>query len=242
MWPGTCATCGSTDAAMQSGGPLCGACGARFGQIPRETCALCQSRAPAASGSLCASCAGGETPLEACVAEVYYAGEVERWLRRFKYPPAGLLGLDPAPAALACAWVCAAVTRLSPRLANPVAVVPVPSHPARIRRRGFAPALGLARAAACHAGARLLTRALRTTRSIPSQTGLDRAARRHNVADAFRTRSDLTPFASVLLIDDVVTTGATLTEAARVLRAAGARQVLAAAAARTPLAFDRGPR
>ncbi|HEX5066782.1 MAG TPA: ComF family protein, partial [Myxococcota bacterium] len=76
--------------------------------------------------------------------------------------------------------------------------------------------------------------ALTRVRDTPSQTGLGRAGRRANVRGAFRVsaRSDLP--ACVWLVDDVVTTGATLEECARVLRAAGAQRVLALCAARTP--------
>jgi predicted amidophosphoribosyltransferase len=70
-------------------------------------------------------------------------------------------------------------------------------------------------------------------RDTPSQTGLDRRARARNVAGAFRVRRGARIPPRVWLVDDVVTTGATLAEAARVLRRAGARQVAAICAART---------
>ena len=69
-------------------------------------------------------------------------------------------------------------------------------------------------------------------RDTPSQTGLDAAARRRNVLGAMRARHSAPE--RVWLVDDVITTGATLREAARALRAAGARRVVALAAARTP--------
>jgi ComF family protein len=114
----------------------------------------------------------------------------------------------------------------------PDALVPVPLHPARIRARGFAPAAVLARALARALGAPAAP-ALRRVRDTPSQTGLDRPGRRRNVAGAFAPARPL-PGATIWLVDDVVTTGATLGEAARVLRAAGAGRVAAVCVARTP--------
>jgi ComF family protein len=114
----------------------------------------------------------------------------------------------------------------------PDALVPVPLHAARVRARGFAPAAILARSLARALG-RPLAGALRRTRDTPSQTGLDRAGRRRNVASAFAVARPLRG-ETVWLVDDVVTTGATLGEAARVLRAAGTGRVAAVCVARTP--------
>lgn len=117
--------------------------------------------------------------------------------------------------------------------------MPVPLHAKRLRRRGFNPAASLARDVARMSGA-TLTFALARIRDTPSQTGLGRAGRRANVRGAFRMsarsvfRARRASTACVWLVDDVVTTGATLEECAHVLRAAGAEQVVALCAARTP--------
>lgn len=155
-------------------------------------------------------------------------------MRRFKYPAPGLLGLDPAPPAVARGWILAAWERTEPWRAAPIAVVPIPSPPARVRERGFAPAAWLARAAARRARVPLLPRGLELVRATARQTELSRAARRRNVAGALRASRRFDAYACVVLVDDVVTTGATFREAARALRAAGAPRVIAAAAARTP--------
>jgi predicted amidophosphoribosyltransferase len=108
----------------------------------------------------------------------------------------------------------------------------VPQHPRRLRARGFSPAREVARVVARAAGARLSARALLRTRDTPSQTGLARAARERNVRGAFRARASVPP--RVWLVDDVVTTGSTLAEAARALRGAGAREVVGVCVAWTP--------
>ena len=107
-------------------------------------------------------------------------------------------------------------------------VVPVPLHRRRRRARGFNQAEELAR----HLGPRCRAVLVRT-RATPSQTDLPAAQRHANVRAAFalRRRADVAGL-TVLLVDDVSTTGATLEACARVLRLAGAREVRALTAAR----------
>lgn len=201
---------------------------------PRDRCAVCGEGAAAAPGLACAACAAAGLPLAGAIAALCYAGEAEDWIRRFKYPPRGLAGLDAAPGAL-----LEAALRRALRVAGlraPERVVPVPLHPRRLRARGFNPSLLLARAAARESGAALDAAALLRVRDTPSQTGLDRAARRRNVAGAFTVRRTAAIPPRVWLVDDVVTTGATLREAAHRLRRAGAREVVGVCVARTPFA------
>ena len=167
-------------------------------------------------------------PLAAVVAAAAFAGEAEAWIRRFKYPAPGLAGLDPRPGSVVRALAREAAARLP---CAPDVVVPVPQHPRRLRARGFSPTALLAREVSRALDLPLLPAALVRTRDTPSQTGLQRAARARNVAGAFRPARALEGV--VALVDDVTTTGATLAEAARALRRAGARRVVAVCAART---------
>jgi ComF family protein len=114
-------------------------------------------------------------------------------------------------------------------LAGSDCLVPVPLHPTRRRARGFNQALDLAR----HLGVPV-RKALRRVRATPTQTGLPAAQRHRNVRDAFALapRAPSLSGATVVLVDDVSTTGATLEACARVLKAAGAREVRALLAAR----------
>jgi ComF family protein len=113
-------------------------------------------------------------------------------------------------------------------------VVPVPLHASRMRERGFNQCEHIARGVSAVTGCPLRTGVLRRTRFTPSQTSLGHVERRENVRDAFA----LPPHAgrtvagkTVLLVDDVVTTGATMRSCAGVLRRAGARAVIACAVA-----------
>lgn len=224
--PPTCARCGATC----TPGPLCPRCLAALPRLGARACARCQQAPGAGPDRLCRGCADRPSPLRACLAGAWFRGDVERWIHRFKYPAPGLSGIDPSAPALARALVREAVgSAPGPRADR---VVPIPLHPRALRRRGFNPALVLAREAARCAGSPVAPVALQRVRDTPSQTGLDRAGRRRNVLGAFRAHG---PQAGrIWLVDDVVTTGATLEEAARALLRAGADTVIGICAARTP--------
>lgn len=114
------------------------------------------------------------------------------------------------------------------------AIVPIPLSPARMRERGFNQAELIASAlAGISSQASGITTDLIRIKDTAHQTMLGREQRHTNIEDAFAWQGDRL-HGSVLLVDDVVTTGATLAEAARVLRAAGARHVWALTLAYEP--------
>jgi ComF family protein len=197
-------------------------------------CALCDARLPRLAAG--APFAGIASPLAACCAAVAYRGDVEDWIHRFKYPRRGWRGLDPAPLGVVRELVLEAA-RGAPG-PPPERIVPVPLHPRRLRERGFNPAALLARAIARDRRSRFDAALLVRVRDTPSQTGLDRRARRANVRGAFRVRAGASAPRLIWLVDDVVTTGSTLVEAARVLRRAGAQEVVAICVASTPEARE----
>ncbi len=105
-------------------------------------------------------------------------------------------------------------------------VLPVPLHRVRLRWRGFNQSLLLAKGFCGGRRDRLDPWTLERRRATPPQVGLGEPERRRNVRDAFVVvRPDSIRGATVLLVDDVMTTGATVDECARVLRRAGARHV-----------------
>ena len=111
-------------------------------------------------------------------------------------------------------------------------VVPVPLHPARLRERGFNQAELLAKILAQKINIPL-GRALERIRYTTTQTAFDRVERMENLYGAFRLRKKIgVRGLHVLLVDDILTTGSTLSECARVLREAGAQSVYAVTAAR----------
>lgn len=129
-------------------------------------------------------------------------------------------------------------------------LVPVPLHSSRRRARGFNQAEALARGMSRKAGTlagrrapRVETRCLERTRPTVPQTGLSLKARRENVRGVFRVTSPaIVRGRAVVLVDDVMTTGATLASCASALKRAGARQVFAVTLARaTPQFPDASP-
>jgi predicted amidophosphoribosyltransferase len=158
-----------------------------------------------------------------------YGGVVKRLVTAYKDDGRRDLGAVLAP------LLATAVRSAAPD--GPVTVVPVPSARAATRRRGDAPVTELARhSLRCAGSVRYgLAPALQPVRRLADQAGLDHAARAANLAGAYavrpRWRGRLTQ--PVLLVDDVVTTGATLAEAARALRADGVTVIGVATVAAT---------
>lgn len=112
-------------------------------------------------------------------------------------------------------------------------VVPVPLHPRRLVDRGYNQAALIAAEVAVELGAPLAARGLVRLRNTPQQAHLDRAARHCNMREAFRARLPLAIHGRrVVLVDDVATTGATLTACSEALLAAGAASVTAIVIAR----------
>lgn len=155
-----------------------------------------------------------------------YAGVADRMVKKLKYDRREEYAPELAK------HMAAVVARDRDRLAADW-IVPVPLHHTRRRSRGFNQAEQIARALARLTGMALARRVLRRTRPTESQTFLGREERALNVAGAFAVRRPEGIAGSrVLLVDDVYTTGATLNECARVLREAGAREVVCLAFAR----------
>ena len=116
----------------------------------------------------------------------------------------------------------------------PQLLMPVPLHQRRLRRRGYNQALELARPLARQLAVPLRHDVLRRNRVTDAQTELDAVGRRRNVRGAFALPEDISLPAHVALLDDVMTTGATLAECARVLKRAGVDRVDVWALARAP--------
>jgi ComF family protein len=113
-------------------------------------------------------------------------------------------------------------------------IVPVPLHASRMRERGFNQCEYIARGVSAVTGCPLRTGVLRRTRFTPTQTPLGHGERRENLRDAFALTAHALRAVdgrTVLLVDDVVTTGATMRSCAGALHSAGARAVIACAVA-----------
>jgi ComF family protein len=217
--PSRCAVCGAWPAQ-----PLCAGCIARF-TPPVHRCSLCALPLPAGL-AVCGACVREPPPLDACFAAVAYACPWAGLVGRFKFQQ------EPGWAATFGRQM-AAIPGLAAEFATTDLLLPMPLAPRRLAERGFNQALLLARALdRARTEARLLLR----LRETGSQTALDRKSREANVRNAFGLeplRAAAVRDRAVLLVDDVMTSGASLHAAARVLRQAGARRVAAVVLART---------
>ena len=185
--------------------------------------ALCPTCAAALAARVTTHDLADRTPVWAALA---YDGVVRRCILAFKEQ-----GRTDVAAALARPLAAALDAALTALPAGEVHVVPVPSGRAAWRRRGYAPVSTLVRSAGVRPA-----RWLRPARATAQQKALDIDARRANRHGSLRARAAVAG-QRVLLVDDVLTTGATLAEAARAVREAGGEVVGAVALAYTPKRF-----
>jgi ComF family protein len=211
-WP-ACAACWAATRLFAGGETLCWKCGAPAGgEVPEETrpevrCRRCDAE----SFTAARACGLYEGALRAAVLGLKRAPYVPARLARMLREAAARAPLDVATVA-----------------------VPVPLHPSRERERGFNQAALLARALTKGTGLRLDEWSLtRVGHGGRHRAGMDARARRESVEDSFDVvRPRLVTGERVLLVDDVFTTGATASACAKVLHAAGAREVFVLTAAR----------
>ena len=198
-----------------------------------ELCLICSERLftfgdqpPAGEERICGLCRRSRPPYQRAVAYGEYSGELRELLHLLKYE-----GMQPAAGFLS-GLLAQAIARLA--LTGTYLIVPVPLHRERLRQRGFNQAELLARAAQRRLGANCRVDAgmLRRARATDSQTGLTRHQRRANVRGAFRVMKNAAAEQTIVVVDDVFTTGITASECARVLMRAGANQVFVATVAR----------
>jgi len=212
---GDCLLCGAES------GPelLCPAC---IGELPAlpESCPQCALPSPAAA--VCGSCINRSPHFDATLA-----------LWRYEFPCDGLVQALKYRAQFALAGFFARSLASRP-LPEVDVVLPMPLHAKRLAERGFNQALEIARGLARYRGTPIGPRGVLRVKNTPPQTELPYEDRAKNVRGAFRCELDLSG-ASVAVLDDVMTTGATLNELARVLKRAGARRVENFVIARTVL-------
>lgn len=176
------------------------------------------------SGVVCAGCQASPRRFDRCRAACLYDDHARELILPFKHADRPELG------ALFALWIGRAAADL---LADADAVAPVPLHPGRLLRRRYNQAAEIARPLGRAHGLPVLPDALQRRRATDSQGAKSGGARRRNVAGAFHVaRPEQVAGHRILLVDDVMTTGATLEACARALKAAGARAVDAAVVAR----------
>jgi ComF family protein len=210
-------------------GPLCARCGLPFSS----------SRALDSSLAQCGACRRAETAFDGARSFGLYTGKLRLAVLRVKFNADERLGVRLGE-------LLESIWSSFPQLAesSSTRIVPVPLHPSRRRERGFNQsellAAGLAHALKRRHGSapRIAASCLRRKRATAPQIGLSVAARRENLRGAFEVvEADALDGRIVVLVDDVMTTGATVSACARALKRAGAAQVLALTLARATPQF-----
>ncbi len=221
LLPPRCLLCGGDGA---QGRDLCAGC---RGDLAANThcCARCALPLQTAE-PLCGRCLRRTPPFDGAWVPWRYGHPLDLLEARFKFH--GDLAAGHVLAELLVDAACAAPP------AQTDLVICVPLHRERLRERGYNQALELARPLARALGLPLAAGALLRTRATPAQTDLDAGARRRNLRDAFSLSPGVELPARVAIFDDVMTTGATLAECARVLRRAGVQHIDVWALARVP--------
>lgn len=217
--PEPCLACGE---AAPAGG-LCQICRAALAWNDCA-CARCALPLPRPE-PLCGRCLRRPPPQSATLAPLHYAEPVDQLLTTLKFG-------QRLAAGRCLSALMLEVPALQAFCADLELAVPVPLHTKRLRERGYNQALELLRPIAGTLRLPLLPGALTRCRDTPPQTGLDGATRRRNLRGAFVVDAAALDGRGVLLMDDVVTTGATVSEAAGALLRGGAREVRVLAAAR----------
>jgi len=241
LFPSDCRLCG-TPLLNISRLPVCDECLAAMRPISVRQCAICGERLPGdlaaaanCSETRCDLCRRAEPPFVKAAAYGSYEGGLRELIHLLKYeqvrPAADVLGR----------MLAEAIADLAPSFpAEQVVIVPVPLHATKRRQRGFNQSELIARAALKILSAEARNRfqlssgLLERLRPTQSQIGLSRHQRRENLRGAFAViKPEQVSGREILLVDDVFTTGTTVTECARVLRRAGASKVFVATVART---------
>jgi ComF family protein len=209
VFPSICANC------RRLGALLCADCEARLPYANEPLCARC-GRAVLAPNELCSNCLHRPLPLEAVRAPFRYAAPLDHLIHQMKYE--GYFALAEPLARLMVVGRPAWLDTID-------LVVPVPLHLKRQRKRGFNQSALLSRHLCRSLGLRLSEDALRRIRHTIPQIELGPQERANNMQGAFAAVPKQVTGRHILLVDDVFTTGATMSAAAEALLAAGARMV-----------------
>ncbi len=221
----SCLLCGAV-----TGGDFCSACYRDLPQLPASHCPVCLWPVP--TNEICGACLKKPPAFTRTLAALRYTFPADALIHALKYQTN--LIIAPVLANLF-------ITRLKTVTAMPDVIVPMPLHPIRLRERGFNQAMEIGRTIAKQTGIALLPDGCNRIKHTLPQTGLPWKERQKNIRRAFSCKIDVSG-KHVAIVDDVMTTGATLNELAKVLRRQGASEISNWVIARTlPEINQSGP-
>lgn len=236
MLPHRCAGCGEI---VESDGGFCAPCWTGLEFLAGSACARCDLPLPSAQGdgALCGGCIADPPPYARVHVPLAYGEATRKLVLRLKY------GRRTGTARLMAGLMAGKLAAAGEADGGGPLLVPVPLHRWRIWSRGFNQSAELAKVIGQRTGHVLAVDAMVRTRATASMRGLGRKARARSVRGAFAVRPEakaLLAGRTILLIDDVFTTGATVAACSRALLRAGAERVEVVAFARVIDSADRG--
>ena len=210
--PPRCVLCG------QPSGPIC-ICAACKADLPwhGSHCLRCGLPLGSPKDKICGVCIQNAPPFFRTVCPLQYEFPVNSLVQAFKFRRQLVAGRVLSH--MMCEYVC------SREMSLPDMLVPVPLHHQRFLMRGYNQAYELSTYIGRILNIPLNIDKLRRRRNTPAQSGLSRKQRRKNLKGAFYWHGETKPARHVALIDDVMTTGSTVTECTRVLKKAGSKRV-----------------
>ncbi|PXW82548.1 ComF family protein [Nitrosomonas sp. Nm84] len=190
-------------------------------QLPENHCPICLWPVPTAE--ICGACLKKPPAFTRTIAALRYSFPIDALIHSFKYQ--ANLAIAPILADLL-------IKKLTTTAMRPDVIIPMPLHPIRLRERGFNQAMEISRYISKHMGIMILPDSCSRIKHTLPQTGLPWKDRQKNIRKAFSCKIDLSG-KHVAVVDDVMTTGATLNELAKTLRQQGAAEISNWVVART---------
>lgn len=192
---------------------LCEPCTIHLPQLPANHCPTCLWPVP--TTEICGACLRKPPAFTRTIAALRYTFPIDALIHSLKYQTN--LAIAPILANLLIRKITATEMR-------PDVIIPMPLHPIRLRERGFNQAMEISRYISKHMKIVILPDSCSRIRHTLPQTGLPWKVRQKNIREAFSCQIDLSG-KHIALVDDVMTTGATLNELAKVLRKQGATEI-----------------
>lgn len=223
IYPNCCLACKKRIETTQGQGSICLGCWEKVEKNLPPFCARCGRHldAIAIEKNTCSHCAGEKFYFDRAFSPCIYTGVIKELIHEFKYNGKDYLGKPLG------SMMNTFIRDYSLPIEHLDFIIPIPLHKSRQREREFNQAQLLSKQVANEFNKSMLCDILIRNKPAKTQTELTKSERRQNVEMGFLvTKPDLIKDANLLLIDDILTTGATSNEAAKSLKSAGAKIVL----------------